>query len=599
MQDALNYPFDPAFILRKKKAIKPELLKKSDLKELNIAILGGSTTAEIKDILELFLLKYGFKPNFYESEFNKYYEDIMFDNEKLLNFKPHIIYIHTTSLNINSFPELTDSDNEIQQKLNNELERFKAIWKKIKESYRCPIIQNNFELPYARHLGNLDFSNCRGKTNFIAKINLAFAQFACQEKDFYINDINYLSSWVGLEKWHDLSMWYSYKYALSYDAVPFLAHNISAIIQSIYGKSKKCLVFDLDNTLWGGIIGEDGLENIQIGKETALAEAYSAFQKYVRELNKRGLLLAVCSKNDHQNAKAGLSHPDNIISPNDIICFKANWDPKHANIVKIAEEINIGLDSIVFIDDDPVEREEVRSNLSLVEVPEVGSDVVKYIEFLDKGGYFEPVMISSEDFNRVQSYKDNVQRKNLQFSFKDYTEFLKSLEMKAQIHNFEDIYLERITQLINKTNQFNLTAKRYTLSQIKDIAKNPRYISLYARLLDKFGDNGIVSAAIGNIKDSALHIELWLMSCRVLKRGLEYAMFDALVSICKTNGIKQLVGYFYKTGKNQMVAHHYKDLGFKCIAENENGDSTWQYDLTKVYLPRNKIIQVETGTNGK
>lgn len=591
-KESLGYPFQVDLIHKKKRTIKKELLQGEVFVEKKIAILGGSTTSEIKDILELFLLKEGIKPIFYESEFNRYYEDILFENRSLKDFCPDIIYVHTTNVNINGYPEVIDTKEEVRAKLDTEIYKFKSMWEKIRSEYNCTIIQNNFELPSHRALGNLDFSMFQGKTNFIMNLNLAFAEYSQNQQGFYINDINYLSACFGLDKWHDKTFWFSYKYVLSYDAISILAHNVAIIIKAVYGKSKKCLVLDLDNTLWGGVIGDDGLDSIKIGKETAIAEAHTAFQSYLREMRARGVILAVCSKNDLAIASEGFGHPDSILKLDDFASFKANWEAKHDNIKEITQEINIRTDSLVFIDDNPAEREIVRVQIPEVAVPEIGNDIVKFIEFIDKEGYFEPAKLSIDDMNRADYYSKNLQRESLQPVFADYGEYLQSLKMKAEIKAFTPIYLDRITQLINKTNQFNLTTKRYNDSEVASMSRNELYLTFFGRLSDKFGDNGLVSVVVGSAMGDRLHLDIWLMSCRVIKRDMELAMFDELVARCIASGIKQIFGSYIRSAKNDMVADHFERLGFEQINRQGNDDTTWLYEIPKNYELKNKYIEV-------
>jgi len=593
MTNPLNYPFDPHTLLRKKKAIRRELLQRSDLLEKRIAILGGSTTAEIKDILELFLLLGGIRPVFYESEYNRYYEDIMFSNKALEQFAPEIVYIHTSSVNIMRFPSMQDSDADVDMLLTAEVDRYQALWDRITTAYSCPIIQNNFELPHYRGLGNLDSYDIHGRTAFITELNLLFSEQARQRQNLYLNDINYLSAWFGLERWYDKLFWYSYKYAMSYEAIPLLADSIASIIKAIYGKTKKCLVLDLDNTLWGGVIGDDGLTGIRIGKETPDAEAYSAFQQYVKGLKERGIILAVCSKNDETNAREGFTHPDSILSLKDFSAFRANWEPKHENIRDIARALNIGIDSLVFVDDNPAEREIVRAQVPQVAVPELGSNVAKYIDILDKTDYFETVSLSKDDLMRNAFYADNAAREGLQSRFDNYDDFLSSLQMVAEIRPFTPIYLDRITQLTNKTNQFNLTTKRYTFTEMESIAGADHYITLYGRLLDKFGDNGLVSIIIGDVRDSELHIDLWLMSCRVLKRGMEAAMLDQLVAEAQARKVSALSGYYYPTAKNCMVSGFFKEMGFQHVVTKANNDSIWRLEISAGYTNKSQFIEVK------
>jgi FkbH-like protein len=586
----LRYPLDIKYILRKKKSIKKSLIDNSgNYIEKNIAILGGSTTSEVKNILELFLLDNGIKANFYESEYNKFYEDALFGNDKLNNFNPDIIYIHTSNVNITKYPELEDSEDAIQKLLQKEEEKYTSIWQSLSK-YDCTIIQNNFDYTINRSLGNLDAYDIHGKTCFINQLNQIFAKQAREIKNLYINDINYLSSYIGLQTWFDKSLWYRAKYSLSFDAIPELAFNISKIINSIFGKTKKCLVLDLDNTCWGGVIGDDGLDGIHIGTETAIAEAYTAFQKYVKELKNRGITLAVCSKNDFKNAKEGFTHPDTILQFDDFASFKANWDPKHQNIQDIAKEINIGIDSLVFIDDNPVERDIVSSQVPSVSVPDVSDNVIHFIDHIDRNGYFEPISLSDDDINRNKYYEDNKKRAQEEVTFQSYDDFLVSLEMNAEIKTFSSIYLDRITQLTNKTNQFNLTTKRYTAGEIENIASSNNYIKIYGKLTDKYGDNGLIAISIGNIKENKCHIDLWLMSCRVLKRDMEFAMLDEMVRQCKDKGVTEIMGYYYKSAKNNMVSDLYKKFGFE-LSETNGEDTIWKLNISD-YENKNKFIGV-------
>lgn len=589
----LEYPFDSEYILKKKKAIKKELLLK-DIKFLkkNVAILGGSTTNDIKLVLELFLLNYGIQPTFYESEYNQFWQDATFKNTELEEFKPDIIFIHTTNRNIINYPSLADNFEEVCNLLNKEYEKFEKMWNTLFESYHCPIIQNNFEYPFYRLLGNKDSTDIHGKTNFITKLNLKFSEYAEAHETFFINDINYQSAQMGLEKWSDPFYWYMYKYALSYFAIPELSFNVANIIKAIYGKNKKALVLDLDNTLWGGIVGEDGVENLILGQETSEGQAYSAFQEYIRENSQMGIVLNINSKNDEKNAIAGLNHPDSILKPDDFVVIKANWNPKSDNIFKISEELNLGVDSLVFIDDNPAERAIINQNVPSVSTPEMISPD-KYIQTIDRSGFFEIVNISEDDLKKNEMYKENAKRNDAMNSYANYDEYLRSLDMKATIQSFIPLYMSRISQLTNKSNQFNLTTKRYTQSEIENVAIDDKYITLYGKLEDVFGDNGVVSVVIGNIQEKRLNIDLWIMSCRVLKRDMENAMMDTLIHNAKRRGITEIYGYYYPTPKNDMVKDFYKLQGFTKISEDNVGNTIWKYSVDKKYVNKNKFIKVE------
>lgn len=589
----LEYPFDEEYILRKKKKIKRELLKNEcGYLEKKIAILGGSTTSDIKLILELFLLNYGIKPVFYESEYNQFYEDAIFGNDELDLFKPDIVFIHTSNRNIIDYPKITDSKQDVDYKLNSEFERFLSIWNSIENRFECTIIQNNFEYPFYRLLGNKDATDVHGRVNFITRLNLKFAEYAQEHNNFFIHDINYLSSQYGLDKWSDEFYWYMYKYALAVPAIPYFAYSVANIIKAIYGKNKKALALDLDNTLWGGIVGDDGVENLEIGQETAKSEAYTEFQEYLKAHKQLGVLLNINSKNEMENALAGLSHPEGVLKKDDFVIIKANWSPKSQNLQEIADELNIGIDSIAFIDDNPAEREIINQTFPVVATPDIGEMPEKYIRIIDRCGFFECVNISADDLNKVKMYQQNAQRASLSQSFTNYDDYLKSLNMTAHIQSFIPLYMQRIAQLTNKSNQFNLTTKRYTQAEIEQTAHNPEYITLYGKLADKFGDNGVVSVVIGHIDGDVLNIDLWIMSCRVLKRDMEFAMMDSLIAKCKEVSVKTVYGYYYPTAKNGMVRDFYELQGFTKIEEDDVGNSKWQLDV-ETYKIQNKFIKVE------
>ena len=587
----LTYPFDNEYILKKSKRIKKELLASGEQRMVKkIAVLGGSTTHDIIRVLELFLLDQGIEPVFYESEYAMYWQDAMFDNPELKDFAPDVIYIHTSNRNVVDFPQLEDSKDAIMEKEERAYKHFEVMWDKLKETYACPIIQNNFEMPFYRILGNKDAVDMHGRIHFLNHLNERFYEYAQSHENFYINDIQYLSSCYGLDKWADPFFWHMYKYCLCLNAIPNLSFNVSNIIKSIYGKNKKTLVLDLDNTLWGGIVGDDGVENLEIGQETSVGQVYSEFQNYIKMQKQLGVMLNVNSKNEEANALAGLQHPDGILKPDDFIIIKANWDPKSKNITDIASELNILPESLVFVDDNPAEREIVRQQVNGVAVPEIGNPE-EYIRVLDHSGFFEVTKLSEDDRNRNEMYKANVIRKQQEQSFADYKEYLKSLEMKAVIAPFEAMYMARIAQLTNKSNQFNLTTRRFSQSEIEAIAQNSQYITLYGKLEDKFGDNGVVSVVIGEKEEKVLHMRLWLMSCRVLKRDMEFAMMDTLVENCKTQGIDTIYGYYYPTAKNGMVKEFYSLQGFEKINEDEQGNATWKYEIPVDYQNKNEVIE--------
>ena len=593
----LEYPFDSSLILKRKKSLRRALLSDGSARiKKRVAILGGSTTHDIKDVLELFLLNCGIEPSFYESEYAQYFSDAVFGNEELLAFKPDVVFVHTTTRNIAEFPRMGMDDAEISSLLERECGKFEAMWRSIEETHRCPIIQNNFEPPFFRLLGNRDCFDAHGRVSFVSRLNARFAEHARTHANFYINDIAYLAACFGLQKWADPFYWHMYKYALSFDAIPEFAFNLANIIKSLYGKNKKALVLDLDNTLWGGVVGDDGAENIEIGQETPAAQLYSEFQGYVKAHKDIGVLLAVSSKNDEENALAGLARPDSVLRRGDFVSFKANWLPKSENVRAIARELNIGEDALVFVDDNPAERELVRAEVAGCAVPRMtdGSeqDISAFIPILDRSGFFEATELSADDARRTEMYRANALRAESEAAFASYTDYLLSLEMRAEIAPFSPLYMGRIAQLTNKSNQFNLTTRRCTQAEIEAVAEDGDCITLCGKLSDKFGDNGVVSVVFGHCDGDTFHIDVWLMSCRVLKRGMEFAMMDELVARCVARNVKKMVGYYIPTAKNKMVKEFYALHGFVKAGEDADGTATWVLEDLAGYRRRNEVIHV-------
>jgi FkbH-like protein len=593
-------------ILMQRRSLRRTLAAVEGLREIKIAIMGGSTTNEIVNLFELLLLSAGFRPIFHQSEFGRFYEEAVLDPGALIDFKPNIVYIHTSYHNIQDPPPVGCTEADFPSFVETELNRYRQIWNAIEANLGCQVIQNNFESPPYALFGNMDASSPSGLSRFVMQLNVAFAQEVATRPRLLLQDVNGISARLGLRQWFDWDRYFSYKILLTPEANLEIARSLTSLVNALYGKSRKVLVLDLDNTLWGGVIGDDGVDQIQIGRETPVGEAYSAFQEYCLALRSRGVLLAVCSKNDADVAKSGFAHPSAIIKMEHISCFKANWEPKHENILAIAKELNLSTDSFVFVDDNPAERAMISAQLPSVAVPEVEDQVTRYAAILEQSRYFEPVTLSREDLDRADLYSDNAGRAVLERSFANYGDYLDSLEMSAEIESFKPVYLERIAQLTNKTNQFNLTSRRYTLAEIQSIANNPEYLGLYCRLRDRFGDNGLISVVVGRRRDDALHIDLWLMSCRVLKRDVELAMLDAIVQRAVDRGAERIYGYYLPTQKNGMVAGFYPSLGFgRCYSSevalgqpaSVEGPSVWTLELLK-YSKQNRHIKVMEIGNG-
>ena len=587
-------------IVMKRKSLRRELIASQDLKDLRIAVLGGSTTDEIVNLLELLLLSNGFRPVFRQSEYGRFYEDAVHDYQALKDFGPDLVYLHTSFLNVQHAPPVNCTEEDLHGHVEAEMSRYCQIWDSLEANITCQIIQNNFEAPPYAILGNMDAAANGGMSRFLTELNVAFAREAGRRPRLLLQDVDGISARIGLKHWFDWSRYFAYKILLTAEANLELARSLSSLVKAIYGKGRKVLVLDLDNTLWGGVIGDDGVDKIQIGRETPIAEAYTSFQQYCLSLRDRGVLIAVCSKNTEEIARSGFEHPSSVLKLEHISCFKANWEPKHENVLAIASELNLGVESFVFVDDNPAERAIVASQLPGVAVPDIGSDVTRFAEIIEQGRYFEPVSLSSEDLARAELYANNNQRVALATAFTDYGEYLDSLEMSAEIDCFKPIYLDRIAQLTNKTNQFNLTTHRYTLAELEAISADPQYIGLYGKLVDRFGDNGLVCVVLGRKEGRSLHMDLWLMSCRVLKRDMELAMLNSLAARAIEMDIRSIYGYYLPTPKNGMVAKFYHQLGFFPVASQPglpDSATVWRLDLAD-YNRRGKHIKVMESVHG-
>lgn len=405
-----------------------------------------------------------------------------------------------------------------------------------------------------------------------------------------------LAARVGLEQWHDPTQWAIGKFAFAHAAVPLYADHVCRLLAAARGKARKCLVLDLDNTLWGGVIGDDGLTGIVLGQGHPAGEAYLGVQAAALALRERGVVLAVSSKNDEAVARQVFrEHPEMLLREEHIAVFQANWNDKAANLRAIADTLNIGVDALVFLDDNPAERQQVRLALPKVAVPELPDAPEYFAPTLLAAGYFEAVQFTAEDRERAQQYQANAARTAALGATTDLGDYLVSLAMEAHVAPFDALGRARITQLINKTNQFNLTTRRYSEAEVAAFEADPDVFALQVRLKDRFGDNGMISVLICR-KHDGRHwlIDTWLMSCRVLNRGLERQMLNLLAAAAKARGIDSLIGSYRPTEKNGMVSEHYAKLGFTpwAAAEAGHGDETsWRLDLHD-YQPMPQPIAV-------
>lgn len=589
MNKIYNPPFKYIDFIGAKK-IKQSYPKKENLKKIKIAILQGSTVDELKNILELFLLNEGFQPVFYISNYNRFYEEALFPQKELLEFSPDLIYIHINNKNISRFPEVSDAEDLIIEKAEEEVYKYQSMWESINDKFSCNIIQNNFENPFSRILGSYDSVSPNGIINYTHRINTELCKKIMNDNNVHLNDLNYLSSKIGLEKWFNASLWYSYKYAISYDAIPYIAHNLTKIIVSIYGGSKKLVITDLDNTVWGGVIGDIGAENIKVGNDSPESEAYFDMQLYLKYLKSHGILLAASSKNEEKVAKNGINAKQSPLSLSDFSSFKANWNSKDISVTEILHDLNLSQDHAVFIDDNPAERGIVNLNLPSVAVPEI-DDISSYQESISLHNFFERKKITSEDINRANYYKNEVNRKKTSKSFNNYSDYLRSLEMIVKFSEINNNNAERVVQLVNKTNQFNPTTRRYKNSEIQKLINDKSFLTITASLSDKYGDNGLVSVVILELKNQIASIDLWVMSCRVFQRGLEMAVFDYIYKELYRRKVHEIYAKYIPTDKNIPVKNFFKDLNFTMLDEKK-GITNWKIKVVSDYQNKNQNIKI-------
>ncbi len=586
--EMMEYPFDGAAILQKKRVLRKTLLAQENLVDKKIAVVCGSTVGDIQPVLELFLLSRGIRPQFFVGGYGLFYEDVVFNSGPLRDFAPDLLYVHTSSRNIRAWPHPADTPEAARQKLEGELARYEEVWRAA-QKLGCLVVQNNFEAPLWRNFGHMDAWDARGRVQFTRRLNESMADFARKNQWFFVHDLDYLASCIGLDNFCDNAAWHAYKYACAPQHIPHLCSSLANLVAGLFGRVKKGVVLDLDNTLWGGVVGETGPQGIEIGSESPTGEAYAEFQQYLAMLAARGVFLGVASKNELDAAEAGLAREENPLKRGDIVAFRAGWWPKSQSMAEIATQLNIGTDSLVFMDDNPAERAEVQNVYPEVSAPPVAQPEHS-IALLDRAGYFEAVSLSQDDVARVGMMRQNAARQQQQQSFADYDDFLRSLQMTAEIAPFAPDTYERTTQLINKTNQFNMTTRRYTLAEVSAAAEDSRHITLAGKLRDKFGDNGLTSALIAKARDGGFEIELWVMSCRVFKRQLEYAMFDALVRLAKAKGAAWLYGRWSETPKNLLVRQFYDTIGFELV-EDTGGERLYRYRIPNKYEAKNTAIK--------
>ncbi len=555
----------------------------SALPQYKIAVMGDCATQHLATALRGYGIHMGLGLTVLDTDYNQIDAQVMDAASELYSFAPNAVLIQMCTeklyeafcaapLNCRStFAEDTYS-------------RITRIWQQMNGQLRTTILQCNFPLMDDGAFGQYGSKTADSFLFQQRKLNFLLMQ-GCQEvKNVYLIDLDAIQAACGREKFSDPKLYYIAKMPISVDVLPEVAKKVVDQVQALRGIAKKCVVLDLDNTLWGGVIGDDGLSGIQIG-ELGLGHAFSDFQAWLKELKNRGMLLAVCSKNNEPAAKEPFEkHPEMILRLEDFSMFVANWEDKASNIRNIQKTLNIGMDSLVFLDDNPFERNLVRSMIPEITVPELPEDPALYLQYLRSLGLFETASYSSEDAGRTQQYRQQAERAVFESSFRSYDDYLEGLDMKAVAAPFDTFHYPRIAQLTQRSNQFNLRTVRYTEAEIEAISRDDSRITLYFTLKDKFGDHGLISVVILDKQEDSLFVSEWLMSCRVLKRGMEEFIVNKILQTAKEQGFKTVIGEYFPTPKNAMVKDLYEKMGFTRIGENRFAAETDRFAYHKTYI---------------
>lgn len=574
----MNYSFAEL-----KKNLKKDF---TGLKSVKIAILADSSSQLLCQSIKGYAFTQQLNINIWESEYNSIDDSIYNERSELYEFKPEFIVIfQSTKKALDSFYSLPIEQKEFFAK--DHIKKVAELVQVINSRIVANIIYVNFPEINDGIFGNYSNKTSLSFTYQLRKINFELMNLAQAKANLHICDLCALQNTYGSINMFTAPLYINTDNVLDIDALPNLAKSIIDMVLAFNGKFKKCLILDLDNTLWGGIIGDDGFDNIEIG-DLGIGKAFTEFQKWIKQLKERGIILAVSSKNDEGVAKEPFErHPDMILRLEDFAVFSANWENKADNIRYIQSVLNIGFDSMVFFDDNPFERELVKKYIPEITVPDLPEDPAEYLPFIYSQNLFETVSYTNEDVNRTKLYREEADRTILKKSYLNECEFLKNLEMKALMTKVNDFTIPRAAQLTQRSNQFNLRTIRYSDEQMKVISLASDKFSFAISLKDKFGDYGVVGVIVlERLNRKELFINTWIMSCRVLKRGLENFMINELVSIAKGLGYLKLIGEYIATPKNKMVKDHYKDLGFEVKQNNLFALSINEYVQKETYITK-------------
>lgn len=542
-----------------KKSLKKD---SSALPVLKLALLADSASQFFAQALKASGIESGYRFDLFEADYDQIEMQIFDRESELYRSNPDFIILFYSAPKLQQQFYKTPAD-ERNRFAENQLRKIQQLSEAISAASSASIICLNLPLTDDSVFGNYANKTAGSWLYQLRMINSGLMQLAANNNSFFIADVDLLQSRVGAKQSIDERMYINADLVFALDFLPAVSQSVTEIILAASGKFKKCLILDLDNTLWGGIVGDDGIENIQLG-DLGTGKAFSAVQRWAKALKERGIILAVCSKNTEAVAKEPFEkHPDMILRLDDIAVFVANWETKVDNIRHIQSVLNIGFDSMVFLDDNPFERNMVREHIEGICVPELPEDPAEYLSFLQSANLFETASYSSADRERTKQYQEESGRVQFQKTFHSESEFLQSLEMQATVKPVDAFSIPRVAQLSQRSNQFNLRTVRYSENDLIRISDSANHFTLTFSLRDRFGDYGLIAVIVLEKKnDQELFIETWLMSCRVLKRGMENFTLNAIAALARKNGFEKITGEYIPTSKNGMVANHYAGLGF-------------------------------------
>lgn len=552
-----------------------------------LAVLGGPTTIQFVELLEAFLATVG-PVEIFECEYGLFRQEILVPGSGLDRFEPQAVFLATSMRDIARLPRPGQAAADVAADLDAEATEWLGLWSAVRDRWGATVIQNLFEEPPWGSLGHYATRVPSAPEHFIRRLNARLLETAPPEVLFH--DLPAVAANVGAADWFDPRYYLEAKMPCGPEALVRYAHSVGAVVRALRGKSRRVLVLDLDNTVWGGVIGDVGIQGLVLGQGSAEGEAFIAFQQWAKDLKDRGIVLAVCSKNDDATAREPFDRrEDMVLRLDDIACFVANWQNKADNLRTIAAQLELGLDAFVFVDDNPAERAIVRRFLPEVAVPDLPADPAGYVAAVAQHRYFEAASWTREDAERAAYYAQNARRNELRLQAGDLQGFLASLNMEARLAPVSEVNLQRVTQLVNKSNQFNLTTRRRTQTEIAALAEARDWATLTVSLRDTLGDNGLISVIFVKREDGIASIDTWLMSCRVLQRGVEAFVLNELARQAQDAGCHELVGTYIPTARNALVRDHFANLGF--LPAGADGDTTfWRLPIDG-YTPHDTFIQ--------